>query len=119
MTILTIDGTSADDTIVINATGTDSGSYSINGGPAVAFSGVTRVAVSGGDGNDTLTIVNPDGSLFAPSGGISYDAGNQVADTLEVLGGTASDFIYTAGATHDSGTLVHTGAAGTQTIDFA
>jgi trimeric autotransporter adhesin len=119
MTILTIDGTGADDTIVINATGTDSGSYSINGGPAVAFSGVTRVAVTGGDGNDTLTIVNPDGSLFAPTGGISYDAGNQVADTLEVLGGTSDQFIYTAGATHDSGTLTHTGAAGTQTIDFA
>jgi trimeric autotransporter adhesin len=119
MTILTIDGTGGDDTIVINATGTDSGSYSINGGPAVAFSGVTQVVVGGGAGNDTFTIVNPDGSLFAPTGGIRYDGGNQPADTLEVLGGTSDQFIYTAGATHDSGTLVHTGAAGTQTIDFA
>jgi Ca2+-binding RTX toxin-like protein len=72
------------------------GSYTINGGPAVVFSGVTRLAVSGGDGNDTLTIVNPDGSLFAPTDGISYDGGGQPADTLEVLAGTATDFIYTA-----------------------
>jgi trimeric autotransporter adhesin len=119
MTILTIAGTGRDDTIVVNAIGIDSGTYSINGGPAIAFSGVTRLVVSGGDGNDTLTIVNPTGSLFAPTDGISYDGGGQPADTLEVLGGTATDFIYTAGATHDAGTLVHTGEAGTQTIDFA
>src|SRR5262245_3968181 len=119
MTILTIDGTGADDTIVINATGTDSGSYTINGGPAVAFSGVTQLVVSGGTGNDTLTIVNPDGSLFAPTNGISYDGGGQPADALEVLGGTAATLTYTAGATHDAGTLTYTGDAGTQTIAFA
>src|SRR5262245_19129115 len=119
MTILTIDGTGADDTIVINATGTDSGSYTINGGPAVAFSGVTQLVVSGGTGNDTLTIVNPDGSLFAPTNGISYDGGGQPADALEVLGGTAATLTYTAGATHDTGTLTYTGDAGIQTIAFA
>ena len=32
------------------------------------------------------------------------------------LGGTASDLTYTAGATHDAGTLTYTGEAGTQTI---
>jgi hypothetical protein len=90
MTTLTISGTAADDTIVITATGADSGSYSVNGGPAVAFSGVTQVVVTGEDGNDTLTIVNPDGSLFAPTNGISYDGGGDPADALEVLGGTAS-----------------------------
>jgi hypothetical protein len=119
MATLTINGTAADDTIVVTATGTDSGSYSINGGPAVAFSGVTQLAVSGGAGNDTLTIVNPTGGLFAPVNGISYDGGGQPADTLEILGGVATQLTYTAGATHDAGTLMHTGAAGTQTIDFA
>src|SRR5262245_22647415 len=118
MATLTIDGTGGDDAIVITATGIDSGSYSINGGPAVAFSGVTQVAVSGGAGNDTLTIVNPEGSLFTPTGGISYDGGGQPADTLEVLGGTAAALTYTAGATPDAGTLVHTGEAGTQSIAF-
>jgi Ca2+-binding RTX toxin-like protein len=116
---LTIDGTGGDDTIVIRATGADGGSYSINSGPPVAFSGVTQVAVSGGAGNDTLTIVNPEGSLFAPTAGISYDGGGQPADGLEVLGGTAAALTYTAGATHDAGTLTYTGDAGTQTIAFA
>jgi hypothetical protein len=119
MTTLTINGTAADDTIVVTATGADSGSYSINGGPAVAFSGVTQLAVTGGAGNDTLTIVNPNGALFAPVNGISYDGGGQPADSLEILGGAATQLTYTAGATHDAGTLVYTGAAGTQTIDFA
>jgi trimeric autotransporter adhesin len=119
MAILTISGSGGDDTIVINASGTDSGSYTINGGPAIAFSGVTQLAVNGGDGNDTLTIVNPAGGLFAPTGGIRYDGGGQPADTLEVLGGAAAELVYTAGATPDAGTLTHAGAAGTQTIDFA
>jgi trimeric autotransporter adhesin len=119
MTTLTISGTAADDTIVITATGADSGSYSVNGGPAVAFSGVTQVVVTGEDGNDTLTIVNPDGSLFAPTNGISYDGGGDPADALELLGGTASDLTYTVGATHDAGTLTYTGDAGTQTVAFA
>ena len=51
MATLTIDGTSGDDAIVITATGSDSGSYSINGSPAVAFSGVTEVVVTGEGGN--------------------------------------------------------------------
>ena len=38
MATLTITGTAADDTIVITATGADSGAYSINGEPAVASS---------------------------------------------------------------------------------
>ena len=102
MATLTITGTAADDSIVITATGSDSGSYSINGGPAVAFSGVTQVVVTGEHGNDTLTIVNPDGGLFAPTGGISYDGGGDPADALEILGGTANDLTYIAGPTRDS-----------------
>ena len=119
MATLTIDGTSGDDAIVITATGSDSGSYSINGSPAVAFSGVTQVVVTGEDGNDALTIVNPEGSLFVPTDGISYDGGGDPADALEILGGTANDLTYTAGATPDAGTLTHTGDAGAQTIAFA
>src|SRR5262245_27896243 len=119
MATLTIDGAGGDDAIVITATGIDSGSYSINGGPAVAFSGVTQVAVSGGAGNDTLTIVNPDGSLFAPAGGISYQGGGQSGDALAVVGGSASNASLNAGATPDAGTLTHASGAITQTIDFA
>src|SRR5262245_15888242 len=119
MATLTITGTAADDTIFITATGSDGGSYSINGGPAVAFSGVTQVVVTGENGNDTLTIVNPDGGLFTPTNGISYDGGGDPADALAILGGSANDLTYTAGATHDAGTLAYTGDTGTQTIAFA
>ena len=119
MSSLVINGTDRDDTIVITATGTDSGSYSINGGEAIAFSGLTSLTITGGAGNDTLTIVNPDGGLLAPAGGIAYDGGGDPADALEVLGGTATEAIYTAGATPDAGTLAYVGAAGRQTIQFA
>src|SRR4029453_755586 len=119
MTTLTINGSAVDDNIIINATGTDSGTYSINGGPAIAFSGVTQLVVSGGAGNDTLTVINPDGSLFAPASGISYDAGGQSGDALEVVGGSASNANYTAGGAPDAGTLRHSSGTVTQTIDFA
>ena len=121
MATFTLTGTATDDTIVINATGTDSGTYSINGGAAVAFSGVTRVVVTGEDGNDTLTIVNPDlaycSRLLAGSATTCLVATPPMG--LRILGGTANDLTYTAGATPDAGTLTHTGAGGTQTIDFA
>src|SRR5215467_7698708 len=119
MATLTIDGTGGDDAIIITATGNDSGSYTINGGVAVAFSGVTQVAVNSGAGNDTLTIVNPDGSLFAPAGGITYHAGGQAADALAVVGGSASTASLNAGATPDAGTLTHANGAVAQIIDFA
>ena len=54
-----------------------------------------------------------------PTDGISYDGGGDPADALEILGGTANDLTYTAGATPDAGTLTHTGDAGAQTIAFA
>jgi Ca2+-binding RTX toxin-like protein len=119
MADLTISGTGGDDTIVITATGTDSGSYSINGGAAIAFSGITSLEVTGGDGNDTLRIVNPDVGVLAPSGGIFYQGGGNPADALEVLGGTADQFTYTAGATPDAGTFAYSGSWGTSTLTFA
>src|SRR5262245_66666414 len=67
---LTIDGTGGDDSLVITATSTDSGSYSLNGGPAIAFSEATSVTFNGGNGNDNVTVHNPDGGLFAPTDGV-------------------------------------------------
>jgi trimeric autotransporter adhesin len=128
MAILTINGTGGDDTIVIEASGTDNGSYSINGGRGVLFSGVTQLAVNGGAGNDTLTIVNPTGGLFAPSAGTTVNGGGQSGDALEVLGGAANNGTYAAGATPDAGTLTHEnsevqqvtvgGSSGTFTLTF-
>ncbi len=92
---LTVPGTAGADTLVINATGPNSGSYSLNGGPAVAFSNLTKFSFIGGTGNDTLTINNPAGGLFAPSGGIDYNGGGQAGDTLELLGGGSNAFSQT------------------------
>jgi Ca2+-binding RTX toxin-like protein len=73
MPTLTIDGTGGNDSIVVTVTGPDSGSYTINGGAPVAFSGVTQVNVNGLAGNDTLTMVNPFGLAAVLSGGADDD----------------------------------------------
>ncbi len=96
---LTVVGTAGADTLVINATGPNSGTYSLNGGPAVPFSNLNRFTFNGGTGNDTLTINNPAGGLFAPSGGIDYNGGGQAGDTLEMLGGVGGAQSYFVGTT--------------------
>ena len=71
-------GTGGDDTVVFTATGTDRGSYTVNGGPVQGpFSNITSFTFKGDVGNDTLTINNPPGDLFAPSGGITFNGGTQ------------------------------------------
>ena len=59
-----VDGTAGSDTLVINATGPDSGTYVLNGGPAIDLVGVTSFTFNGGDGNDFVIINNPAGGLF-------------------------------------------------------
>uniref|UniRef100_UPI0030D83D28 beta strand repeat-containing protein n=1 Tax=uncultured Gimesia sp. TaxID=1678688 RepID=UPI0030D83D28 len=87
-----VDGTAGDDVLTITATGADSGTYQINGGPVINFSAVTDFTFNGDDGDDRLVINNPAGSLFDPSGGIFFNGeGNTgVGDTLEILGGLAT-----------------------------
>ncbi len=96
---LPVAGTAGADTLVINATGSNSGTYSLNGGPAIPFSNVDRFIFNGGTGNDTLTINNPAGGLFAPSGGIDYNGGGQAGDTLQLLGGVGGAQTYFVGTT--------------------
>ena len=86
MATLTINGTTADDTIVVTATGADSGSLQHQRRSRRRLLRRHALAVTGGAGNDTLTIVNPTGGLFAPVNGISYDGGGQPADLLEIMG---------------------------------
>src|SRR5262245_41975000 len=74
---LTIDGTGGDDSLVVTATGTDGGAYSLNGGPAIAFGHITSLTFLGGSGNDNVTVHNPDGGLFAPTGGVFVHGGTQ------------------------------------------
>ena len=79
-----INGTAGDDTVVVNAIDATSGTYTINGGPAVAFSGANSLTFSGNGGNDHLIIHNFAGGEFAPPGGFSYDGGPAGTGTLNV-----------------------------------
>ena len=118
---LAIAGTAGADHLIVTASGPDSGSYTLDGGPATAFSGIDSLSFSGGDGNDTLTIENPAGGLFAPSGGIKYDGGSQSGppgDKLDLRGGVADSAADQAGATRDAGTLTHALGALTQWVAY-
>jgi Ca2+-binding RTX toxin-like protein len=76
-----IDGTSGDDTLLVTITGGDSGTYSLNGGPAIAFSGVESLTFAGLAGNDTLIV---DSTLDVFEGLVRYDGGGQAGDHLEI-----------------------------------
>ena len=58
-----VDGTAGPDTLVINATGPDSGTYVLNGGPAIDLIGVTSFTCSTAA---TATIPSP--STIRPAG---------------------------------------------------
>ncbi len=88
----TIDGTGGDDVLVVTATGPNTGSYSLNGGAPVPFSGITGFVFNGLGGNDTFTINNPAGGLFAPTGGIDFNGGGQPGDNMNLLGGGGPGF---------------------------
>lgn len=117
---LTITGSPGADTLVINATSPNSGTFTFNGFGPFPFSGLTSLTFNGGGGTDLLTINNPAGSLFAPTGGIFYNGGGFAGDSLQDLGGTASFGSYTVGPTTDAGTLSYTnvGLGLIQTITF-
>ena len=122
---LEIDGTAGSDTLVVTATGANSGSYVLNGASAVAFSAITSLSFNGLGSDDTLTIVNPSAGLLAIP--ILYDGGGQSGDALEIFGGTAFSTTYTATGP-SSGTIVGTttevqhvavsGGSGTFTLTF-
>ena len=104
-----VGGTAGADTLVINATGPDSASYVLNGGPAVDLIGVTSFTFNGGDGNDSVTINNPAGGLFGPAGGIFVNGGAQTGapgDSLTLAGGSGGQATYSFGPTPDAGTIV-------------
>ena len=92
--------------LVVTATGPNDCTYSLNGGPAVAFKGVTSFSFAAGAGDDLLRVVHPAGGVFAPAGGIDYDGGDSYV--LDVVGGGgASTGSYTPGNSPDSGMITH------------
>ncbi len=92
---LTITGSGVDDQLVINATSANSGTYRLNAGPVIAFTGLTKLTFNSAAGADALTINNPAAGLFAPVGGIDYNGGGQAGDALNLLGGGAADLAQT------------------------
>ena len=87
--------TAGDNTLVVNAAGPDSGSYSLNGGPAVLFTNASSFTFNGGTGSNTMTVNNPSGGLFAPSGGVFFNGGgNGNTNSLTVQGGAAVTEVF-------------------------
>ena len=63
---LLIQGT-GNDTLTVNATGANSGTYTFDNGTPVSFSGINSFTFDD-TGTSTFTINNPSGGLFAPRG---------------------------------------------------
>jgi uncharacterized repeat protein (TIGR01451 family) len=87
--ILVVNGSSGNDAMVLTATDATSGTYTLNGGSSVPFSGISEFVFNGGGGDDTFTINNPNGGLFAPAGGIAFNNNSSSHGLLEDLGGAA------------------------------
>ncbi len=100
---ITVTGTSGDDTLTVTATNATDGSYVLNGGPTVQFTGAQSFTFDSDGGSDTFNIINPPGGLFAPAGGIVYLAGTGAGtgtgdnDVLNLSGGTGFNETYDIG----------------------
>ena len=110
---ITVLGATGHDALVVGATGTSSGNLRLNGGPRVVFNTLLSLTFTGNTGGDAFTIHNPAGTIFAPSGGIQFDGGDQIA-TLTLDGGGAAAFAetYNTGPAAWAGNVVFTGPAG-------
>ena len=113
---LQIAGTPGDDQIAIDATSADTGSYSVNGGPAQMFAAATKVTVDAGAGNDSVVVNNPTGGLFAPTLGIVVNGGGG-SDHVTSQNGLAATGSYTLAFGSTPARLVQIGAA-KQVITF-
>ncbi len=79
-----------------------------------------NIGFNGDNGDDTLIINNPTGTVLqTPNGAIAYDGGLG-NDSLQILGGSATNQTYTVGPANDEGTLVYNdGVSDVLTINFS
>jgi hypothetical protein len=117
------DGTSGDDavTLALNAAGHLVGT--VNGvttvytnfisGP-IASSGIERLRVSGGDGDDLLSVDSTEGAIPV---GITYE-GADGSDGLLLSGGTATSSTYTPGPAPGAGRSENVIGGVTQSVSF-
>jgi Domain of unknown function (DUF4214) len=91
--------------LVVNATGPDIGSYSLNGGAPVNFSNATSFTFNAESllQSNTMTVNNPTGGLFAPSGGVFFNGANPATNSLTVQGGAAVTETFSYGPNSASG----------------
>ncbi len=93
---IVVNGGAGANNLVVNATTSNSGSYSLNGAAPVPFSGATSFTFNGGSGDDSMTVNNPSaGGVFAPAGGIFFNgSGAGHSNKLDVEGGNALAEIF-------------------------
>jgi nitrous oxidase accessory protein NosD len=121
LSAVVVNGAAGNDTVVVTTTGPDSGSYTVNGGPPIAFSNNMSFTFNGGAG-DSLIIHNPAGGLFAPPGGVIYNGGSG-GNSLQILDGFAANQIFTfspnsAGGGHN-GTIAFVNGATTANYTYS
>lgn len=87
---LIINGTPGEDHIQVKALTPVSGTFTVNG-VTQAFAAATSVVIDSGAENDSIAIVNPPATVFAPPGGIRVDGGEggYDYDSLNNLDGIA------------------------------
>jgi hypothetical protein len=116
-----VNGTSGDDVLVVTATGPDSGSYSLNGGPPIALAGVSGFTFNGGGGADTMIVNNPAGDLFRPPGGVTFNGA--LGSSLNVVGGDATQEVFTYAPNSPdgghNGSILLIGALGTVNYTYS
>lgn len=118
---LLLRGPEANNTFLIRATGTDRGTYSVDGARPTRFSGIRSLTMDGVGGHDVCRIVNPRHGLFAPPSGISCNGGNSPGrprrGVLEIVGGRGTSESYTPGRP-GAGTITHRIGHTSQVIRF-
>jgi hypothetical protein len=123
---IVVNGTGGNDTLVLRATTVDSGTYTLNGDAAVAFSAATSFTFNGNGGTDSVTLIEPTSGLFAPAGGILDNSSDPAGSQLLLEGpfipgshlpieGVAT---YAVGTTPGAGTLTTGHGGDTQSLTF-
>ncbi|MEA3210801.1 MAG: large repetitive protein [Chthoniobacter sp.] len=82
---IVVAGTAGDDTLVVTATDSNSGSYVLNGGTPVPFTGIASFTFHGAAGSDKFSIINPAASVFGPANGVFYNGGTGGGTLTTVL----------------------------------
>jgi hypothetical protein len=120
-----VNGGNGSNALVVTATGPIGGSYSLNGGAPVTLVNVTSFTFKGGATSDnSMTVNNPAGGLFAPSGGVIFNgSGGAHSNTLTVQGGTVVSEVFNYAPTlphgGHSGNFFLVGASSTATYVYS